>query len=196
MIKREDLFGKTQQEIQAAIEADLQVFSVDMSSLEEADLLAKEEELISQMKDYDGYLKEVSYELPEDCVFDNTNYNAETVCKQIAEIVELNEVEWSYTLGLYELSKFWRNKPNNVPYHTYDSTVRILGGMKYKGRDLWKKILTVNQFLGSSHEDYVRDTSYLIYLSSAHNVIIDALKKFNPGVEEEAHEVEPDVERL
>jgi hypothetical protein len=182
MIKREELADKVQQEIQEMMEADLQVFTTDVNELGEEDLLNKEEELIAAMKENDEYLKTVSYQIPADCEFDNTCYVADTVGKQIAEIIELNEVEWSYTLGLYELSKFWRNKPTDIQYHTYDSTVRILGGMKYKGREQWKKILIVNKFLSTCHEDYVRDTAYMIYLSNLHNVVLDALKKFNPEV--------------
>lgn len=182
MIKREELADKVQQEIQEMMEADLQVFATDVNELGEEDLLNKEEELIAVMKANDEYLKTVSYQIPTDCEFDNTYYVADTVGKQIAEIIELNEVEWSYTLGLYELSKFWRNKPTDIQYHTYDSTVRILGGMKYKGREQWKKILIINKFLSTCHEDYVRDTAYMIYLSNLHNVVLDALKKFNPDV--------------
>jgi hypothetical protein len=55
-----------------------------------------------------------------------------------------------------------------------------LGGLKYKGREQWRKILTINAFLSSCHDEYVKDTSYMIYLSSLHNVVIDALKKFHP----------------
>ena len=189
MIKREDLAGKTQQEIQEMLEADLQVFVNDIAALEETEVLSKEEELIEDMKANDEYLRGVSYQVQEDCVFDGTVYTSDNVSKQIAEIIETNEVEWNYTLGLYELSKFWRNKPTIVQYHTYDSTVRILGSMKYKGREQWKKILIVNQFLSPCHEEYVRDTPYMIYLSNLHNVIIDALKKFNPGVVEEGEAI-------
>ena len=49
-----------------------------------------------------------------------------------------------------------------------------------------RKILAVNEFLSSSHNDYVRDTAYMIYLSNLHNVVIDALKKFNPEIQEES----------
>lgn len=189
MIKREDLTGKNQQEIQEMLEIDLQTFANEVASLEESEVIAKEEELMVDMQDNDEYLRGVSYQVQEDCMFDDTVYTSDTVSKQIAEIIETNEVEWNYTLGLYELSKFWRNKPTVVQYHTYDSTVRILGSMKYKGREQWKKILTVNQFLSSCHEEYVRDTAYMIYLSNLHNVIIDALKKFNPGVVEEGEAV-------
>lgn len=185
MIKREDLAGKNQQELQEMLEADMQVFANDIALLTEDEVITKEEELIACMNENDDYLKTVSYKISEECEFDGSIYTSENVSKQVAEMIENNEVEWSYTLGLYELSKFWRNKPTTTSYHTYDSTVRILGGMKYKGRDQWRKILIINQFLSHCHDEYVRDTAYMIYLSNLHNIVIDALKKFNPNIMED-----------
>lgn len=181
MITREELIEKTQAEIQAMLEADTQQFAVTISELaSEEEVLEQEKELIVTMTDNDAHMKTISYEVPETCTFDDTVYNSKTICRQISDFVENNEVEWSYTLGLYELCKFWRETPKTVPYHIYDSTLRVLGGLKYKGREQWRKILTINTFLSSCHDEYVKDTSYMIYLSSLHNVVIDALKKFHP----------------
>lgn len=186
MVKREDLVGKNQQEIQLILESEIQKFIVEVGELnDEAEVIAKEEELMAEMNANDEHLKSVVYKVAEKCEFDGSVYNADTVCKQVAEMIENNEVEWSYTLGLYDLSKLWRAAPEVIQYHAYDSTLRILGGMKYKGRDQWRKILTINNFLGSCHEEYMRDTAYMLYLSNLHNVVIDALKKFNPEVMDE-----------
>lgn len=186
MVKREDLIGKNQQEIQLILESEIQKFVVEVGELnDEAEVIAKEEELMATMNANDEHLKSVVYKVAEKCEFDGSIYNADTVCKQIAEMIENNEVEWSYTLGLYDLSKLWRAVPEVIQYHAYDSTLRILGSMKYKGRDQWRKILTINNFLGSCHEEYMKDTAYMLYLSNLHNVVIDALKKFNPDVMDE-----------
>lgn len=186
MVKREDLVGKNQQEIQLILESEIQKFVVEVGELnDEAEVIAKEEELMAAMNANDEHLKSVVYKVAEKCEFDGSIYNADTVCKQIAEMIENNEVEWSYTLGLYDLSKLWRAAPEVIQYHAYDSTLRILGSMKYKGRDQWRKILTINNFLGSCHEEYMKDTAYMLYLSNLHNVVIDALKKFNPDVMDE-----------
>lgn len=186
MITREELIEKTQAEIQAMLEADTQQFAVLISELaSEEEVLEQEKELIMVMTDNDAYMKTILYNVAETCTFDDTVYNAKTICRQISDFVENNEVEWSYTLGLYELCKFWRETPKTVPYHIYDSTLRVLGGLKYKGREQWRKILTINAFLSSCHDEYVKDTSYMIYLSSLHNVVIDALKKFHPEENEE-----------
>lgn len=189
MIKREELLGKSQQELQEMMESDLRDFSAMAAELTEEEVIEQEQQLMEVMNENEEFLKTVTYQLPTECEFDGTVYKADTITKQIAEMIENNEVEWSYTLGMYDLCKLWRGNIMEIPYHAYDSTLRILGGMKYKGREQWRKILTINDFLHPSHEEYVKDTSYTLYLSSRHNVLIDMLKKFNPNVmEAEAEE--------
>lgn len=185
MIKREELAGKTQQEIQELLEGDVQAFIVQVTELgTEAEVIAAEEDIIAAMKENDDHLRAVSYTVAEEAEYDGQLYNKKTACGMIADFVATQEVEWSYTLGMYELCKIWKAVPETIQYHAYDSTLRILGGMKYKGFESWKKILAVNAFLGTCHEAYVKDTAYMIYLSNLHNVVIDALKKFNPEVME------------
>lgn len=191
MIKRDELAGKTQQEIQELLEGDVQNFIVQVTELgEEAEVIAAEEDIVAAMKENDAYLRTVVYNVAEQAEYDGQVFNKETMCKAIAEFVATQEVEWSYTLGMYELHKLWKAVPETIQYHAYDSTLRILGGLKYKGFESWKKILAVNAFLGTCHETYVKDTAYMIYLSNLHNVVIDALKKFNPEVMEEAPDQE------
>lgn len=186
MIKREELVGKNQQEIEKMLEADIQAFQVEVTELtDETATIDKEQELMSLMNENEEHLKSVQYSVAENAEYDGTIYNKKTVCGMIADFIASQEVEWSYTLGLFELCKIWKSCPETIQYHAYDSTLRILGGLKYKGIESWRKILTVNAFLGSCHTEYIRDTAYMIYLSNLHNVVIDALKKFNPGINEE-----------
>lgn len=196
MIKREELVGLNQQEVQALLENEIQNYVVTVAELaSEEEVIAQEEELMAVMNKNEAYLKSVVYPVATEVEYDGTLYNKKTACGMVADFISTQEVEWSYTLGLYELHKIWKNIPETIQYHAYDSTLRILGGLKFKGVESWKKILAVNEFLGSCHEEYMRDTAYMIYLSNLHNVVIDALKKFNPGVpEEEAQEVEMPVE--
>lgn len=192
MIKREDLVGKSQEEIQAVITEDAQLFAVQISELaSEEEILNKERELMEVMAENEEYMKGIEYTLADSVTFDNTQYNKETVGKMIADFIATQEVEWSYTLGLFELVKLWKNSNlEKIQYHAYDSTLRILGTLKYKGVESWRKILTVNAYLGQCHNDYVRDTSYMLYLSQLHNTLIDALKKLHPEVNEETESVE------
>jgi hypothetical protein len=186
MIKREELVGKNQQEIEKMLEADIQAFQVEVTELaDEAATIDKEQELMALMNENEEHLKSVQYSVATEAEYDGTSYNKKTLCGMIADFIASQEVEWSYTLGLFELCKIWKSCPETIQYHAYDSTLRILGGLKYKGVESWRKILTVNTFLGSCHTEYIRDTAYMIYLSNLHNVVIDALKKFNPSINEE-----------
>ena len=186
MIKREELAGLNQQEIQNLLESDVQKFLVEVKEFaDEAETLAKEEELMVVMNENDEHLRNVVYPVADEVTYDNTLYNKKSVCGMIVDFISTQEVEWNYSLGMFELCKLWKACPETIQYHAYDSTLRILGTQKYKGYDAWRKILTVNAFLGSCHEEYVRDTAYMLYLNNLHNIVIDALKKFNPGINEE-----------
>lgn len=195
MITRDDLAGKTQREIETMLETDIQAYVVEVNEMaDEATVLENEKGLVAAMEEYDVHLKDVEYDVAESCTFDNQAYNKKTVSEYIVDFVSTQEVDWNYTLGLYELSKLWKNKDlTKIHHHAYDSTLRILGQCKYKGFENWKKIMVVNSFLSSCHEEYVRDTSYMIYLTSLHNVLLDALKKFNP---EENQVVDPTQETI
>ena len=185
MITREDLNGKSMQEVQEMLEKSNQEYIVEIASLTEEEILQREQELMKTMEGYDGYLKNVSYTLPEQCMFDGQAFTKKTIGSFIADFVDTQDVEWSYTLGMYEMVKLWKNKDlTSINYSAYDSTLRVLGQLKYKSFENWKRILAINEFLGSCHDEYVMDTNYMIYLSQTHNALIDALKKFNPDVEE------------
>jgi hypothetical protein len=186
MITRENLNGLSPQEIQDLLDANLQEYAVNVLELqEEENILEKEQEVIKLMEENDIRMKLVTYKLADEVNFDGQVYKKETVQGFIADLLDTQEVEWSYTLGLYEMMKVWKNKElQEIQYHAYDSTLRVLGGLKYKGFMAWKKILTINEFLSSCHEEYTRDYAYIVYLSQIHNTLLEALKKFNP-VEEE-----------
>lgn len=181
MVKREDLAGKTQKEIEAMLDADIQEYIVVVSELADKDaVLAKEEELMVVMNDNDTRLKAVEYDIADSCIFDNQVFNRKTVAEYLIDFINTQEVDWNYTLGLYELVKLWKNKDLvKIQYHAYDSTLRILGQCKYKGFESWRKIMVVNTFLSTCHEEYVRDTGYMIYLTTLHNALLDALKRFD-----------------
>ena len=185
MIKRDDFAGKGQKEIELMCESDIQAFVLEVNELStEEEILNLEKELTKVMDENDLRLKATEYDVPESCVFSEITYDAKTVASYIVAFINTQEVDWNYTLGLYELVKLWKDRNlKTIRYHAYDSTLRILGQCKYRGSENWKRILVVNTFLGSCHEEYVRDTAYMIYLTSLHNVLLDALKKFEAPAE-------------
>lgn len=180
MINRDDFAGKGQKEIELMCESDIQTFVLEVNELStQEEILNLEKEIEKAMDENDMRLKATEYDVPESCTFNDMIYDAKTASSYIVSFINTQEVDWNYTLGLYELVKLWKDKNlKTIKYHAYDSTLRILGQCKYKGSENWKRILVVNTFLGSCHEEYVRDTAYMIYLTSLHNVLLDALKKF------------------
>ena len=60
MITREDLNGKSMQEVQEMLEKSNQEYIVEIASLTEEEILQREQELMKTMEGYDGYLKNVS----------------------------------------------------------------------------------------------------------------------------------------
>lgn len=191
MITRTDLNDKTLQEVENMLQEDIQTYTVSLESLEsEGDLLAREQEIIQLMNANDERIKTVMYSLPENCTFDNQIFSREKVASYIVDLLDKSEVEWPYTLGMYQMVQFWKNKElTEIQYNAYDSILRLLGGLKYKGFESWKKILIINEFLSSCHEEYSRDYGYMVYLSQLHNAVLESLKK--PEENEEEHAVEP-----
>ena len=141
MITREDLVGKTQKEIEAMLDADMQAYVVEVSEMTELDALTdKERDLMLLMDENEAHLKTVEYTVADSCTFDNQSFNRKTVVEYLTDFIGTQEVDWNYTLGLYELVKLWKNKDlEKIQYHAYDSTLRILGQCKYKGFENWKK---------------------------------------------------------
>lgn len=188
MIKREDLIGKVGEELGKMLEEDIQTYQAHVLTIETKEEALKEEEsLIDAINAFEATLKDVHYNLQEGCTYDNQVFNRKTMNSYVVDCLNLVEVEYSYTLGIYELVKLWETKDlDKIQYHAYDSTLRVLQQCKFRGKDQCKKILAVNTYLSGNHADYVSDTSYMIYLSSLHNALVDQINSFDKPVEEEA----------
>lgn len=196
MITREDLNGKTGEEITKLLEADIAEYTASVEAIEtEEELLDKEKDLMLIMDEYESYMKNVEYELDDRCTFDGQEYTKKAVFDKITSFLDNQELAWEHVYGVYSLIKIWKNKDlKKISYGAYDSTLRILNTLKYRGFENWKSIQTINEYLSNCHLEYARDTSYIIYVSKLHNAVMDAQKKFHPEVKpvnEEANNVVP-----
>lgn len=186
-MKREDLNGKTFEEVKKLVTDEEALFKAnldeELAHAEDKDTYLKEqEELITkEMEEYDGYLNELEYKLPESCDFDGIHYTRSQVGKLIAKHLDKSEVDWPYALGMYQLSSIWSGTGLKViRYKPFDSTLRLLGQNKYKGVKEWKEILVINEYFSKCHQDYSIDSSWLYFLSDKHNLILDAMNKLHP----------------
>lgn len=176
MIKFEDLLGKNVNEVQEILEKDNDAFKAAAIALTKEELDEQESIIISAMDEYDKFLDDVNYELQKEIEFDHKVFDKTQVSNYIVDFINTQEVDWQYSLGMYQLCKLWKSigkgDTEKINYKALDSTLRLLGTLKYKGYQDWKKILAVNQFLRNSHDEYNIHTTYMIYLSHLHNTIL------------------------
>ncbi len=174
-MNRQDFNGKTPQELEQMFEGELKTYkeTIDtMMTLEE--LMDAEQKLMEEAQEYDKYLDTVEYPLVDKVEFDGSNYSRNDLAKIIMSAISKMEVEWANTLGLYEMYNIWKNKDMaSVAYKVYDSTLRILNQVKYKGPQEWKDMLAVNKFLAECHADYTLDTNFNVLISKKHNCILE-----------------------
>lgn len=171
---KEFLNENTLEAVAQQFDQELQEFGIQVGEITELDQLdTLEKEIMKEQDEVDAYLRTVQYQLPDSAVFDGEKYSLNDIAKNIVYFINKREVEWKYTLGLYQLVKFWKSQnPTVIDYGVYDSTLRILNQNSFKGYQEWKDILACNEYLKSAHEGYSKDTSWLIFVSEKHNMIM------------------------
>lgn len=182
MIKFEDLLEKSIEEMQEILENDNEAFKGAVSVLTKEELNDQEAIIVTALEDYDKFLDEVNYELPEDTMFDHKLFEKSRIANCIVDFINRQEVDWQYSLGMYQVCKLWKSigkekTTSIINYKALDSTMRLLGNLKYKGYDDWKLILAINQYLTTVHDEYNKHTTYMIYLSHIHNTILNELNR-------------------
>lgn len=175
---RQDLNGKLYADVELELGAELDAYVKQVNEIMDVEgLLALEQELMKEAQEYEEYLKTVVYKLPDDCEFKNQRYTRVQVAKFIVAALSRLEVEWQYTLGLDDLFDLWGNKDFvEISQGAFDSTLRLLNQLKYKGRTDIREILVVNTYLSQCHNDYSLDTAWNILISEKHNAIMNRVK--------------------
>lgn len=183
MIKREDFNGKTYDEMLAAMEADIVLYSDKLANFTTLDeCLAEEQELMLTMDELKTKLDNVKYTLPKDVVFNNKKYSKKDMAAKVIYFLNKLEVKWEHTLGLFELVNLWKSDDfNEIPYAVYDSTLRTLNQVSFKGMSEWTDILAVNEYFSPCHNEYSLDTGILLYHSERHNRLMNRMKELDPN---------------
>jgi hypothetical protein len=194
IITKEELIEKTAEECSEILQAKLAEFKAEIETIEtDEELMDREKDLMNMFDDYQKYIQTVEYELPKDTTFRTQNFSKAKVCEMIVQCLEGIDVEFSYTPSILELCEFWMAKDiEKVSYNVLDATLRFLPARKYRGVAGCKMILTVNEYLTPLHNSYSKDTSYLIYLTEMHNMILDQYKKNHPDENPETDMPMPD----
>lgn len=178
VLNREDLFQKEISDIQAEMSNDVNEFIASLETKTEEELKELEAELMKVFDENDEYIKNVKYQLPDESKFDDKTVKASDIHSKIIYFLNRLEVEWKATLGIYQMIQAWKHVENKeVPYGVFDSTLRTLGTMKFKGEQECLDILLINNFMSNAHDQYVKDTTWIQYLSALHNAILQQLSK-------------------
>lgn len=169
------------EEVAKKFDEEMKEYTSQVNTIEDrALILDMEQQLLKDQDEVNNYLKDISYELPKDVVFDGQKSTVKDVANKIIYFLNKKEVEWKYTLGLYQLVKFWKQEnPTTITYGAYDSTLRLLNQVSFAGFQEWRDILTVNEYLKSAHESYSKDTSWLVFCAEKHNALMDKLKQLD-----------------
>lgn len=162
----------------------------EIDSIEELDKL--EEEILKTLEEFDKYIKQKRYELPTSVMFDGVAYGKAQIGDRIARALNKKEVTWQYSLGMYQLHKLWSNIRQfaTIPYDAYDSTVRVLGDITFKGFSEWKDILIINEFFVKPNKEFYKDSTMLIYYSTLHSQILQRKQMLSPVTPAEGNPVE------
>lgn len=188
MIKREDF--KDYVEMQKAMQEELRTYEKTVSEFTTIDECNAEEQiLMASMDEVQKTLETVKYALPNDAEYDGKSYSKKDIGSKIVYFLNKLEVKWETTLGLYQLVKLWKNDTAEIGYNEYDSTLRCLNQVSFKGYQEWTDILAVNAYLSKCHNDYSLDTGMLVYLSECHNIVMNKMKELQPDENPETQEM-------
>lgn len=185
MINREDWNGKKYEEMAAAMEADLVLYKERLSEFADLDACnAEEQVLMASMDEVQDRLQKVEYDLPVDVTYNGKRYTRKDVASKVIYFLNKLEVKFEQTLGLYQLVNIWKTESlEKISYAVYDSTLRCLNQVPYKGYNEWSDILAANEFLSQCHNEYSLDTGMLVYLSACHNALMNRMKELDPDSE-------------
>lgn len=176
---------KTADEMQDALQKKLDEFKTQVAEVkDEEELKQLELDIDKAQEEFDKYLREAEYELNQDGIdFENKNYKMNEITRKIVYHLNRIEQEFQYCLGLHGLVLFWKqHKPEKISYGAYDSTLRLLGQLKYKGDSEWVDILIINNYLVCAHEPYMKDRAMLVYLAECRNAAVNQLQLVTPVV--------------
>ena len=182
MIKREDFNGKPYEEMQQVMQVELAKYSETVNAFTTIDECNAEEQiLMASMDEVQERLSTVTYKLPLESEYDNHVYSKKEITSKIVYFLNKLEVKWESTLGLFQLVKLWKNEATeDISYHAYDSTLRCLNQVTFKGYQEWSDILAINEYISKCHNEYSLDTGMIVYLSECHNVLMNKMKELQP----------------
>ena len=178
LINREELLAKENlQEIAKELEADIALYNEELTGMDREALKKEEEELMDIFKANDEYVGGVEYDLPDEIEYDGRKLKRNEITTKVVGFLNRIEVQFQATLGLYQCIRFWKTRgTGKIPYGAFDSTLRMLGTLKFKGEQDCFDILVVNNWFTAAHDTYSRDNIWTQYLHARHQSIMQNME--------------------
>lgn len=178
LLNREELLAKENlQEIAKELEADIALYTEELSGMNREALKQAENDLMKVFDANDEYISGVEYELPDEIEYDGRKIKRAEITTKIVSFLNRIEVQFQATLGLYQCIRFWKTRgTGKVPYGAFDSTLRMLGTLKFKGEQDCFDILVTNNWFTAAHDQYSRDNIWTQYLHARHQAIMQTLE--------------------
>lgn len=150
-------------------------------------LLEEEKIWVDKIEEFEEILKDTKYKLPDSINFDGTEFPKAEVAKRIRAILDNTEIQFSFTLGYYEVYKFWKSPNKNIKHKVLEATLNALGGVdKYKGYKEWENILIVDSYFKPFYDtDYQNNNLDRMMYTALHNAVLDELKLLQPVEQEQ-----------
>ena len=161
---------------QALLKEQYDEFVKSLEGKTETELREIEQQIINDSDEYQKTLNTTMFALP-------AKGYAE-VAKAIHLLLNKQQVQWQYTLGIVTMYEFWDEdkRPKEVNYPTLDGTLRTLGSLTFTGYEEWKAVLTINDYFEDIREKYVEATNVIYLNAEKHNVVMDKLKIYDENI--------------
>lgn len=147
--------------------------TLEGKTLEE--LKAIEVEIVKEADENDKKLAELKFDLPAE--------GYKEAAEAIREFLNKQVVKWQYTLGMKNMYEFFdpNVRPTDIPYPMFDTVLRTLGALEFKGYDEWCAVININNYVEPLREKYVAAAESIYEIAERHNDVINAIDKIqNP----------------
>lgn len=186
-LRPSDVYGKDEEtaaEMGDRLQAEADKYKEELEKYNSKEELEEiEKKWIEKLEQMDKYLSEVKYKMPASAVFNFRTYPRNIISTKISRFICTKEVQFQYTLGMWELVKLWNSNPEELTYSQYNATLETLGSLTFKGMNDWESILTINEFFRASNKEYAKDITAYQYLSTMHSHVVGRIQLVTPAPE-------------
>lgn len=162
-----------EQEIARYAEYLKETFNDDLNALmqEEQRIIALQDAHNQMIADHKGF------DLLESVEFDGENFSRKVIGTRIKNLLGKKELSVEFTLGYYEVYKFWDNPKAKISFNLLDATLKMLRDEKYCGVKEWQTALLIDKFFEpiktTEYQRFVLDN--LLY-AHMHNAVISQMQ--------------------